>query len=290
MRSKLDQIGGILVNTKLSIFLPCWFLFFIALGLQSYRFKLILAAQQIYLPILRVFRLTLIGQFFNNFLPTVVGGDAIKALYASSATNRKLESFTSVFVDRMLGLMTLMFLAVCALAVRYNQIQNKMLVLVVFIMFVISVAFPVIIFNKGLAKKLGFMSKFLKKLKLDDKLRRLYEAANKYRQHKSLILTAVALSFVAQLLCVFMVYILCFSMGSQVHIVNLLLTLPVISTVSMLPSINGLGIREGSFVYFLGPIMGAENALALSLLWLAIYLGTSLIGGVIFAFEKKDIL
>ena len=42
-----------------------------------------------------------------------------------------------------------------------------------------------------------------------------------------------------------------------------ILLMPITSIVSMLPSINGLGIREGAIYFLFGPYVGYENALAL---------------------------
>jgi hypothetical protein len=50
----------------------------------------------------------------------------------------------------------------------------------------------------------------------------------------------------------------------------------------MLPSLNGLGIREGAFIYFLTPYMGKEYAAALGILWLGLLILLSVIGGAIY--------
>ncbi len=64
----------------------------------------------------------------------------------------------------------------------------------------------------------------------------------------------------------------------------LFLVMPIVTVASMLPSLNGLGIREGAYVYFLGGIVGHEQALAISLLWLALFLGVRLSGGLVYLF------
>ena len=50
-------------------------------------------AQNIFLNIKDVTCLTFVGQFFNNFMPTTIGGDVIKAHYASNVTKKRLETF-----------------------------------------------------------------------------------------------------------------------------------------------------------------------------------------------------
>ena len=53
----------------------------------------------------------------------------------------------------------------------------------------------------------------------------------------------------------------------------------------MIPSLNGLGIREGAYIYFLSKIsINSDQGLAFSLGWLVILLFTSIIGGIVYLF------
>ena len=56
--------------------------------------------------------------------------------------------------------------------------------------------------------------------------------------------------------------------------------MPIVSVLSMLPSINGLGIRESAILFLFGPYIGYENALALSLLWFFMLFLAGLLGGL----------
>jgi hypothetical protein len=220
-------------------------------------------------------------------MPTSIGGDVVKAYYASHGTQRKLETFTSVAMDRMLGVITLMWVAVAALIMRPDEMSNKAIFYIIAMMAVIGTFFMAVIFNKRAARVILFFKKLTKQQKVKDQLQRLYEATNKYRHHKILIFHALWLSLVAQLIFFYMSFLLTKSIYSSVSFVFLMLTLPAVCTLSMLPSLNGLGIRESGFVYFLGSAMGKENAFALSLLYLAVTLAVSLIGGVIFLFKRE---
>ena len=77
------------------------------------------------------------------------------------------------------------------------------------------------------------------------------------------------------------------SIGTPIPIIDILLRMPIISILSLLPSINGLGLREGSTVVFFGPIIGKENAFAVSILWLFVLFVTSIIGGVIYGLSPQ---
>jgi len=287
MRDKLAGIGGILAGANKLLIVSSLGLMLVALFMQSYRLKFLLDAQSIHLTIKDVTFLTLIGQFFNNFMPTSIGGDVVKAYYASHGTERKLETFTSVAIDRMLGVITLMWVAVAALIMRPDEMANKAIFFIIALMTVIGTFFMAVIFNKRAAKIILFFKKLTRQQKTKDQLQRLYEATNKYRHHKILIFHALWLSITAQLIFFYMSYLLTRSIYSGVSFVFLMLTLPAVCTLSMLPSLNGLGIRESGFVYFLGSVMGKENAFALSLLYLAVTLTVSLIGGVVFLFKRE---
>jgi len=65
------------------------------------------------------------------------------------------------------------------------------------------------------------------------------------------------------------------------------LVTPLVSVASMMPSINGLGVREGAFVIFLGEFISKESAMAVSILFLSIVLIVSFIGGVLYLFSGK---
>jgi uncharacterized membrane protein YbhN (UPF0104 family) len=58
--------------------------------------------------------------------------------------------------------------------------------------------------------------------------------------------------------------------------------MPIVVFISMVPSIGGLGIREGAIVAFFTPFVGRENAFAVSLLMLASLFFLSVIGGVVY--------
>ncbi len=287
MRGNLITIKDIILGANKLIILLSLILIIIALILQSYRLKFLLDAQHIHLKIRDIIYLNFIGQFFNNFMPTAIGGDVVKAFYASNGTKKKLETFASIAMDRVLGAVTIMWIAAVAVAMNYRHIENKMIIVVIGIVFVIGTLFTILIFNKKAIKKLVFLKHLLIKLNVEEKLERLQEAVNKYSHHKIIIFNTMMLSVVAQLIYFFMAYLLALSIHANVSFIFLLLTMPVIATISMLPSLNGLGIRESGFVYFLGPVMGHQNAFALSLLYLGVGFLVSAIGGVIFLFKRE---
>ena len=78
-------------------------------------------------------------------------------------------------------------------------------------------------------------------------------------------------------------------MGEGMHILVppafYFMALPIVNIMTMIPiTFNGIGLREGAMVYFLGfKGIAPEPALALGLLFFSIQVTTSLVGGVAYA-------
>ena len=81
--------------------------------------------------------------------------------------------------------------------------------------------------------------------------------------------------------------VIALSIGSGIPTGEILLRMPLISAMSMLPSINGLGLREGSTVLLFGPLIGKESAFAISILWLIVLFITSIAGGLIYGLSPQ---
>ncbi|OSM00229.1 lysylphosphatidylglycerol synthase transmembrane domain-containing protein [Magnetofaba australis] len=76
--------------------------------LAAVRWRLLLSIQDIPLSFSWAHRVTYIGYFFNAFLPSAVGGDAMRVAYVARAeSQQRVKAVLSVFFDRLLGLYSL---------------------------------------------------------------------------------------------------------------------------------------------------------------------------------------
>src|SRR5436190_6092713 len=89
-----------------------------ALGVQAinliastWRWQLLLTAQDVKLKNRTLLGSYLVATFFNNFLPSNVGGDVIRIRDTAVATQSKTLATTVVLVDRVLGLMALVLIS-----------------------------------------------------------------------------------------------------------------------------------------------------------------------------------
>lgn len=80
--------------------------------LNFFRWQLLLKGIGVEIPFSQVVRLSMIGQFFSIAMPGSVGGDLIKAVYiAKSYPQQRTAVVASIFLDRVLGFLTLMAFA-----------------------------------------------------------------------------------------------------------------------------------------------------------------------------------
>lgn len=286
-RKDFPTIAKVLKNTNAFLLGIAAVLYIIAISVIALRFRKILSIQGLNLKFREVIYLNFIGLFFNNFLPTSVGGDLVKAYYATKKTTKKLESFSSVFFDRFFGFLSIGFLALFGILFLKGKIEDKSLLWGSILFLVVVFSFFIIFFSKTLAKKLFSRFLDLPFLKDGSKLRRLYNAINAYKKHKMVIAQLIGISLAAQMISVFAIYIIIKSLSQDISLLYLFLIMPLVSIASMMPSINGLGIREGAYVFFLSEFISRESAFAVSILSFALIFITSLIGGVLYLFSGK---
>jgi uncharacterized membrane protein YbhN (UPF0104 family) len=90
--------------------------------LTSWRWHMLLRPLEIILTLGRTFVLNMVGAFYNTFMPGSTGGDVLKAYYASKHTVHRTRAVMSVFVDRVLGLLTLVIVGGAMAGVEYFRI------------------------------------------------------------------------------------------------------------------------------------------------------------------------
>ena len=146
----------------------------------------------------------------------------------------------------------------------------------------------ILLVNKEWAKKLSFMTKFLIFPRVKQKLKDVYNTMHIYKAHKKDVFKCVIISIAAQVISFSAIYIFALGLNSHIPLKLVLLAAPVASIASMLPSINGMGVREMSLVIILRPFIGNDKALAIAFLWLCALLSIALIGGIIYIFMDHD--
>lgn len=285
-REHFPRIAETLARTNIALFSLASAFFLLNVIILSQRLNMLFAGEGLLFSLGRVIQLSFIGFFFNNFMPTAVGGDIIKAYYAQKQTRKTSQSFIAVFMDRFIGLFSFICLAVLALLVSWKDLDFA-LKKIVLIFGVAGIAGFTMIMNDAVAKVFfSTFSKF-KIWNIGEKLSKVYKAIHEYKNKKVLILAVIAVSLLAQCLYFSLVYILAEALDADIALRTVFLLMPLVSVISMLPSLGGLGLREGAIVALFGPIIGTDMAFSLSILLLACLFTLSLIGALIYAFASQ---
>jgi uncharacterized protein (TIRG00374 family) len=221
-----------------------------------------------------------VGAFFGQFLPTGVGGDAIKAYELSRGEGQAAEAISSVLVDRFLGLFVLFAMALLALVGGYRlvEFQVRLLIGVVFVGSLLGVGLVAQrTWLESWGRRLG-ISRLLGRIKI---VRDLYVSLHHYGP--AALWRATAASVIWNLILITGYYLLGLAVGINLELWYYFLLVPIISSLLLIPSLGGLGIREGSTVLFFTQVgVGESQATALALAFLMTVWTTALIGAVVY--------
>ncbi len=262
-------------------------LFLATVLILAKRLDLIFSAEDAKLGYVQAANLTFIGYFFNNFLPSSVGGDIVKAMCASRVTKEPVKSVTSVLMDRIFGLLTFILIPSITFAFVAQDVGDRRVPLIIYTLLAASVFGISLLFNRSFARRFSFVESLLRLVRLDVKARKVYDGLHGFRRHRWTGLGAILLSVAGQATSIYVTYLMATALGAKPSFMTFFMLVPVIHLISMVPvSLNGLGLREGAFVLVLKGQIGEHTALALSILWLAMLLLSSVIGGVIYLFRQ----
>jgi glycosyltransferase 2 family protein len=283
----LDLVNIDTVRDRLSQIDPLWLLAGLAIvALQvvvlAVRWELIVIRCGTALTIVRAFRYSMIAAFFNQTLPSSVGGDAIRIWLVGKHANWRAAAY-SVFLDRVIGVVALASVVVVCLPWTLVLIKDPVgrgALLVIGFGFLAAG----VIFVALASKRLRFLQHW-------SPTRHLAAvatvAADTLRTPASFI-PIYGLSVFIHLLTVVATWCAARSVGANVPIHYLLfLVLPVV-LISIVPiSIAGWGVREGAMVAaFAYAGLPQSDGLIISLLFGAIYLALGAAGGLVWVLSS----
>jgi len=99
----------------------------VMIAMTTLRLKWVMSVQSIKLPLADLTCINFVGCFFNNFLPTSIGGDMVKGYYIAKRTNRKMESLSAILMDRLFGFSVLISFAVLVMLFSRGIFLQKIL-------------------------------------------------------------------------------------------------------------------------------------------------------------------
>ncbi len=258
-------------------------MYLLGMVLVSIRLRYVFRVQDIFMSFKEVFYLSFVSLFFNLFLPSAVGGDIIKAYYAYKHTGKKLESTTSVLLDRLIGFVAMIVVAVAALLLFHKEFDDERVSRMAYGALAIMVISIFFFASKRFAKMFYFLTFLIPSAPLKKKVTEIYHAIYGYKKHHKILWASVALSFIGQSFFIVVYACLAQSLGVQIRPWIFFIIVPMIAIISMAPSLGGLGVREAGSIYMFKHFMTSERALALSLLLDILVYGYSFVAGLVYS-------
>ncbi|UCF16168.1 MAG: flippase-like domain-containing protein [Phycisphaerales bacterium] len=105
------ELKAIFGQMSILVFAGTLGIFLLSQLLVGFRWWLLLRTQRIFIGYWAAARLYLLGWFYNNVMPSSVGGDLVRLWYVTKHTDKKFEAALSVPVDRMIGLLSTLVIA-----------------------------------------------------------------------------------------------------------------------------------------------------------------------------------
>jgi glycosyltransferase 2 family protein len=252
--------------------------------LMAWRWQLLLRARGLHVGLGWLTRTYFVALFLGQFIPTAIGGDAVRAVELGRRTHQAPEAVASVLIDRLVGVVSLVLLAVLAYAAGGHSAGGPEVVAAEAAFGAAAVAILGLLFS---ARLRGLAARWLEPRVQGRQLaagERFYHALHAYREHTAALAAVCALALVVQAARVGTIWMLVKALSLDVPAAEIYATGPVLFAALILPvSLNGIGVREAVFVSFLRDSTTPEEAIALGVLFFAVGTATALGGSLILA-------
>jgi uncharacterized protein (TIRG00374 family) len=257
-----------------------------AIVISAWKWGLILDARGHPLPYPRLLRHYFVGLFFNNVLPTTVGGDAVRAWETSRDTGEVPEAMASVLSERLIAGVALGFTALLGLPFADTNAKLLWLVTAFLLMDLILAGLFLAprITEGAVAKLLPPRFSGLREAVIGTVL-----AVRATLKTPRLLFSVTLLSILFQVVVAAVNVCIFRAMDVPVSLALCVIYTPMIFTVTMLPiSLSGLGVREAAYWYFFAQAgVSQTDAVAASLAFFLIVGMASLPGAPLFALNRK---
>jgi uncharacterized membrane protein YbhN (UPF0104 family) len=211
----------------------------------------------------------LVGIFFNNFLPSTIGGDMVRAIDTARTGVGRAKAVAIIFVDRFVGLLALMSFAVLGV------LASGRLTARIPSLFAWVAGGAVVL---GLLAALLFLPSAGPARLLD------------FHGKKGVLARAFGWSLLLQTSVILNGFLLARALHVPIPLPYFFLIVPLALFVMMLPvSINAIGVRESVWAFFFAAF-GVPAALGVAVAWLGYgtVLVEALVGGCVYAWGRRQ--
>jgi len=286
-RIHIERFFHTFASAKFSYIALALAVYLVAQGVSAMRWAALARPIGIKTPFKDMVRYYLIGMFFNLFAPGTVGGDVSRVYYlvrdeeahAKGRAVTTVHAAMSVLMDRGIGMVVLVWLGAAGL--------------LLFPAYPIPSTVRTVTLLLALAFLVGALSvPLLRRLLPEDGHQlvvKLRLALRSYRTQWRALGVATLLSVAVHLIQAWMHVAMGRALDLDLPFSFCIIVYPLVGTFAAIPiSVNGLGLREGGYVFLLAVIgIGTEKGVAFGILLFLIVALDSLLGGLLFLLQKN---
>ncbi|MHC4548095.1 MAG: lysylphosphatidylglycerol synthase transmembrane domain-containing protein [Planctomycetota bacterium] len=256
-----------------------------------YRWHVLLAGADLATPLGAVCRFGWIAQFMASVLPGgITAGDLVKAFYvARTHDDRKTRAVVTIFVDRVVGLLALCFIA-CA-AVFFAPMGSRLATARGIILGILAagVAGTVLMLSARVRHRLR-LTHLLRRLPFQTVVREAEQAVEIYGRRPGVVAGGLLLSVFGHGCFLGAIYFYGAALGEWMSVIAIGVAVPVAQILSAIPALpGGWGVGDFAFFTFLPEAgVAAATAVAVSFTYRLLQTLLALPGGLWLGREHLD--
>jgi uncharacterized protein (TIRG00374 family) len=235
-------------------------------------------------PLGAVLRVFFVSSFVGTFLPASVGGDAVRAYGLRREAVAGGAAIASVAMDRALGVLSVLIVGLGAVLLVTAPVPSG-------VYWVLlaggagSLVVAAAIFLDAAAARIASAVARLPGAVVRRVGARVFDAIRTYRHHHGALALVLGASIGVQMLRIVQAWALGRSLGLDVSFAVYCVAIPLCVLIMQVPvTINGLGTGQAAFLWTFAPAgVTPADAVALSLLFIALGIVGNLPGGVLYA-------
>jgi len=265
----------------------------ITVVVSVWRWRLLLDAQDVHVETNRLAGSYLVALFFNNFLPSNIGGDVIRIRDTALQAGSKTLATAVVLVDRGLGLMGLVLVAACGATLAAGGATAGALPIVpawLWAGFLLGAGLsaPAVLAPVGFGRLLQPLRVFHPDW-IDNRIEKLTGVLARFRDRPSALAGCFGGAVLVQAGTVAYYLAAAYALHIAIGPWDLAVIVPLSFLLQMAPvSINGFGVREAAFsLYFARLRLPLESALLVSLVPTMLVMFFSLSGAAVYVGRRR---
>jgi len=260
-------------------------IFTVQFPISAMKWKTALDIHQLHYSFGFLQKIICIGFFFNNFLPTAIGGDAYRVIKTMPKEGFKSRAVSAVLLERIMGFAALLFLGFVGgvLTLTVAEEQNQLILYYILICAgggVIAACLLILLW-------MGVFSTLLERIKNIKKLEILTHNLGHIWRSPALLINISMASLLFQVLAIVAISVLFDALGSDGGYARYAVMAAIVGLASVLPiSINGIGVIEGAFVFSATQLgIGYNEAIIAAFMLRILVMPLSLICGLVYLLD-----